>query len=240
MDLSTSLGLSARVMAGSWSPFVSPSLGLVASAHFDFVANQHFWNGARRTTAEFTAFTGATFGTGDDAGLIGPGTATDHNISIAWADLNIAAPFVMVSVFRPKLLDGTTQMVISIEAASSISTNRTQFATDASNKIVHKTITGAVSQAFQESGPMTVDTNYAIATLVQTGLFRNAVNGATAGPEDLAGTLPTYSLLRLLEAAGNVFPFTGRLRHVLFFAQTGGSEISQANLNTLSGELALI
>lgn len=213
-----------------------PAFG--ASAHLDFINRKYYWDGAEREEADFTTFTGATFGTGADAGLIGTGIAADHDITLNWSALNIFAPFVMAVVFRPKLLNGTTQMIANIEAATSASSNRTQYTINGSNAAVHQTITGGVTQAFQGSGVLTVDTNVAMATLVQTNLLRNSVNGATAGAEDTAATLPTYSLLRLLEAIGNNFPFTGRIRHILFFTQVGGSEISQVNLNALSDALS--
>lgn len=212
-----------------------------ASAHLDFVNRRYYWDGKQRLEADFTTFTGATFGTGDDAGLIGTGTATDHDISIAWADLNISAPFVMAVVFRPKLLNATTQFIVSVEAATAPAQNRVSSYVSPANGSRFQIVESNIAQAQQSStGALTVDTNYCQASLVQTNLARNSISGATAGTEDTAVVLPTLSRVRLLENVTNLTPLTGRIRHVLFFQNTSGAEISQADLNTLSGALSLL
>ncbi len=211
-----------------------------AAVHLDFVNRRYYWNGNQRLEVDFATFTGAVFGTGAAAGLTGAGVAGDHDITIAWADLNISAPFVMATVFRPALLNGTFQFLVSLEAAETPGQNRTSHLIHTTDAARHQTIVGNVSQAVQSSSALTVDTNYAMATLVKADLFRNSVNGATAGAEDTSGSIPTYSLIRLLENRSNATPFTGAIRHVLFFQNTSGAEISQVDLNTLSGALALI
>lgn len=211
-----------------------------ASAHLDFVNRRYYWDGKQRLERDFTSFVGASFGTGDAAGLTGAGTATNHDITLDWAALNISAPFVVAVVFRPALLNGTTQFLVSVEAEATPAQNRTSQFIATTNAARHNTLVGNVSQVAQSSSALTVDTNYAIATLVQTNLFRNSLSGATAGAEDTSGTLPTFSLIRLLEAPSNNTPLTGAIRHVLFFQNTSGAEISQVDLNTLSGVLALL
>jgi hypothetical protein len=216
-----------------WTPYSG------AEVHFDFVNRRYFWNGLHRTESAFTTFTGASFGSGDATGLTGAGTAANHDITLNWSAVNISAPFVMAVVFRPALINGTQQQLVSIEAAATPAQNRTSQFIATTNAARHNTLVGNVSQVAQSSSALTVDTNYAIATLVQTNLFRNSLNGATAGAEDTSGTLPTFSLIRLLEAPSNNTPLTGAIRHVLFFQNTSGAEISQVDLNTLSGALAL-
>lgn len=222
---------------GTFDPWI-PYNG--AEAHLDFVNQQYYWDGAERADTDFATFTGATFGTGNDAGLIGTGTAADYDISLAWASLNIAAPFVMVTVFRPKLLNASNQIIIRNQAAATPGSNYTQHGITTANVANHITVVGAATQANQVSSALTVDTNYALGTLVQTNLFRNSVNGATAGPEDTSGSLPTHSSILFMESGTGTLPFTGRIRHVLFFAQTGGSEMSQTDLNTLTTALSAI
>lgn len=211
-----------------------------ASAHLDFVNRRYYWDGKQRLERDFSSFVGASFGTGDAAGLTGSGTAANHDITLDWAALNITAPFVVAVVFRPALINGTQQFLASLEAAATPSQNRTAQFIATTNAARHNTLFGNVTQATQSSGALTVDTNYAMATLIATDLFRNSLNGATAGTEDPTGALPDFSLIRFLEAPSNNTPFTGAIRHVLFFQNTGGAEISQADLNTLSGALALL
>jgi len=214
-----------------------PQAGVVAD--LDFVNRQYYWGGMRRTEGEFDTFTGAVFGSGATAGLTGAGTAADHNITLAWSKLNISAPFVVAVVFRPALINGTQQFLVNLEAAATPSQNRTSLVIATTNVSRHLTIVGNVSQAQQSSsGALTVDTNYCQATLIQTDLFRNSLNGATAGTEDTGGALPTYSLIRFLENVSNTSPFTGAVRRVLFSQQVGGAEISQVDLNMLSGTWA--
>lgn len=232
--------LANQVGRANFTPFVSPALGLTASTHLNFVDRRYYANGKEFREGAFATFTGAVFGTGVAAGLTGSGTAASHDITLAWAALNISAPFIMVSVFRPALINGTQKQILSVEANATPSQNRTSQFIATTNAARHDTFVGNVSQVQQSSSALTVDTNYAIATLVQTNLFRNSLSGATAGAEDTSGTLPTFSLIRLLEAPANNTPLIGAIRHVLFFQQTGGSEISQADLNTLSGELATL
>jgi len=222
------------------APYIDATLGLAAAAHFDFVNRRYYWDGKQRREQDFTSFVGASFGTGTTAGLTGSGTAANHDITLDWAALNISAPFIMVSVFRPALINGTQQQILSVEAEATPAQNRTSQFIATTNAARHNTLVGNVSQVAQSSSALTVDTNYAIATLVQTNQFRNSLSGATAGAEDTSGTLPTFSLIRLLEAPSNNTPLTGAIRHVLFFQNTSGAEISQADLNTLSGALALL
>jgi len=222
------------------APYIDATLGLAASAQFDFVNRRYYWDGKQRLERDFTSFVGASFGTGDAAGLTGAGVAANHDITLNWSALNITAPFVVAVVFRPASLPSAIQFIVSLEAASTPAQNRSSIIIHSTNVGRHQTLVGNVSQAQQNSGALSIDTNYAMATLVQTDLFRNSLNGADAGADDTSGTLPTYSLVRFLENVSNNTPFTGAIRHVLFFAQTGGAEISQADLNTLSGVLALL
>jgi len=222
------------------SPYVNATLGLAASAQFDFVNRRYYWDGKQRLERDFSSFVGASFGTGDAAGLTGVGTAANHDITLDWSALNISVPVVAAVVFRPSELDSVNRTMVCIEAASTPTDNRTLLQIASTNVARNITTVGAATQANQTSGALTIDTNYAQATLLQTNLFRNSLNGATAGAEDVSGSLPTYSLIRFLENSGNVAPFKGAVRHVLFFQQTGGAEISQADLNTLTTALALI
>lgn len=219
-----------------WFPFVSSGLGLAAATHIDFVNRRYRWDGRERAESDFATFTGAVFGAGNAAGLTGAGVAANHDITLNWSALNITAPFVVAVVFRPASLPSAIQFIVSLEAASTPAQNRSSIIIHSTNVGRHQTLVGNVSQAQQTFGALSIDTNYAMATLVQTDLFRNSLNGADAGAEDTSGTLPTYSLVRFLENVSNASPFTGAIRHVLFFQQTGGSEISQVDLNTLSGE----
>lgn len=210
-----------------------PQVGVVAD--LDFVNRQYYWGGMRRTEGEFDTFTGAVFGSGAAAGLTGTGTASAHDITLAWSKLGLVVPFVIGVVFRPALLNGTTQFLVSMEAAATPAQNRTAQFIATTNAARHNTLFGNVTQATQSSGALTVDTNYAMATLIATDLFRNSLNGATAGVEDTGGTLPTYSLIRFLENVSDTTPLTGAIRRVLFSQQVEGAEITQIDLNTLSG-----
>jgi hypothetical protein len=233
--------LFSNVGQANWTPFTSPALGLIAAAQLNFVERKYYWNGKEQREGSFATFSGATFDTGDDAGLIGTGVAANHDITLNWSALNITVPFVMAVVFRPKLLNATTQFLVSVEAATAPSQNRVSSYVSSANGSRFQIVESNVARAQQSStGALTVDTNYCQAALVQTDLVRNSVSGATAGTEDTTVILPTLSLMRLLESVANSSPVTGRIRHVLFFQQTGGAEISQADLNTLSAELALI
>lgn len=232
-------GLIGQTRRANFTPFVSSALGLTAAAHLNFIDRRYYADGKEFREGAFATFTGATFGTGDEAGLTGTGTATDHDITLNWADLNITAPFVVAVVFRPALINGTVQTIISLDAETAPSQNRTTFTVHSTNGARNATTVANVAQSSQVSSALSVDTNYAMAGLVKTDLFRSSLNGATVGTEDTSGTLPDYSLIRFLEIVSG-FPFTGAIRHVLFFQQTGGAEISQADLNTLSAELALI
>jgi len=233
--------LANQVGRANFTPFVSPALGLTASTHLNFVDRRYYANGKEFREGAFATFTGAVFGTGVAAGLTGSGTAASHDITLAWAALNISAPFVAAVVFRPALLNGTLQYMVNLEAATTPAQNRTSITIATTNESRHTTLVGNVTQAQQSSvSALTVDTNYCQATLIQTNLFRNSLSGSTAAAEDTSGTLPTYNLIRFLENVSNTTPYTGAIRHVLFFQQTGGSEISQADLNTLSGELATL
>jgi hypothetical protein len=222
------------------SPYVNATLGLAASAQFDFVNRRYYWDGKQRLERDFTSFVGATFGTGADAGLIGTGTAADYDISLAWASLNISAPFVMVSVFRSKSLGSITQNVVTVESTTTPTENYFAHQISSLNRLQFQNMVSNTTQANQQRvTPATaIDTNYAIASLVKENLFRSSVNGAALGTEDTSGVLPTLNTLRLLEQGGNARPFTGRIRHVLFFQQTSGAEISQVNLNALSDALS--
>lgn len=213
-----------------------PQAGVVAD--LDFVNRQYYWGGMRRTEGEFDTFSGAVFGAGAAAGLTGAGTASAHDITLAWSKLGITAPFVVGVVFRPALINGTQQFLVSLEAATTPAQNRTSLVIATTNAARHNTLVSNVTQASQSSAALTVDTNYAMATLVKADLFRNSVNGATAGVEDTGGSLPTYNLIRFLEASANLTPLTGAIRRVLFSQQIGGAEISQVDLNTLSGTWA--
>lgn len=225
--------LLGRGVTTQWAPYSSTSV------HLDFINRKYYWDGAERLEADFTTFTGAVFGSGAAAGLTGAGVAGDHDITIAWANLNISAPFVMATVFRPAVLPGTQMHIVNIDAAATPMQNRSTHTVTAASVASAATLVANVTQASQTSGTvLTINTNNAIATLVQTNLFRNSVNGATSGAEDTSGSLPTYANLRFLESGSGTLPFQGAIRHVLFFQNTGGSEISQANLNSLSGELA--
>lgn len=220
----------------NYTPFVSTALGLTAAAHLNFVDRRYYWNGGERREGDFDTFTGAVFGSGAAAGLTGAGVAANHDITLAWAKLNISVPFVAAVVFRPSELDSVNQTIVCIEAAATPTDNLTRLQIASTNVARNFTTVGAATQASQVSGALSINTNYAQATLLQTNLFRNSLNGATAGAEDVSGSLPTYSLIRFLESPSGTAPFKGAARHVLFFQQTGGAEISQVDLNTLSGE----
>lgn len=222
----------AVYMEGLWTPQTD------AEVHLDFINRGYYWNGSYRSENDFTTFTGANFVTESDAaGLTGVGSAAAQDISIAWSALGISAPFVVVSVFRPSALDSTNRTFLTIEAATTPVDNRIVQQVSNTNVARHQITTGAVAQASQVSSALTVDTNYAIGTLIQTNLIRNSLSGATAGAEDVAATLPTLSTLRLLEGPNGTTPYRGALRHVLLYQNTGGSEISQADLNTLTAAL---
>lgn len=210
-----------------------------ASVDIDFVSRQYYWGGGRRTEGEFVSFSGAVFGSGDNAGLVGGGTASAYDITLDFTAFAVSAPFVAAVVFRPTGINAAAQRMVDILATDTPGQNRTTFGIHTTNAARHTTVEGGVNQVTQTAtGSLSNDTTYCMATLLATDLFRNSLSGATAGTEDTGGALPTYALVRFMESDTGSLPFIGSVRRFLIYPQTGGAEISQVDLNTLSTTLA--
>ncbi len=221
----------AAAAPAAWSPYAG------SAVHLDFINQKYYWSGAEKLISDWTSSTGATF---DSNGLIGTGTAADYDIRIPFSAFGVSAPFVMVTVFRTGASIASGSVIINLEATTLPAQNNSRHVLSGGSILQHGTVVSNVSQALQSGPSPAINTIYSMGTLIQTNLFRNSVSGATAGAEDTSGTLPTHVTLRLLESGTAASPFPGHIRHILFFQNSGGSEISQADLNTLTTALAAI
>jgi len=224
----------AVYMDGLWAPYTG------AEVHLDFVNQRYYWNGAERLSSDFTTFTGASFGTGLAAGLTGSGTAANHDISLTIAAMGITAPFTMACVVRPTNVNSTAQIIARLHASATPDGNHTSHQISTTNLLQHLTIVSSANQALQPSSAISNNTIYAISSVINTNLFYTAINGSAVDSGDLSGSIPTHHTLRLLENAAGNTPFTGAIRHILFFQHVGGAEPSNAQNAALSALLQVI
>lgn len=205
-----------------WAPYPG------AAVHLDFVNRQYYWNGARRIEADFSAFTGGSFGTGDAKGFI-PAVDASHNVKIAWADLGISAPFCMVSVSRPTSIGAHQNLFRLLSDA-----NNYAFHFVLSSGIARTTVSITAGTQAQLNGPtLSANTVYSWASNIETDAIRASVNGANAGAADTSATLPDITELVVGHSGSNTLPFLGSIRHLMLF--TGSHD--QTTLNTLTATL---
>lgn len=208
-----------------------------AAVDIDWTNRLYWFNGQVRSEAEFDSFTGAVFGAGAAKGLTGAGVAGNHDISIAWSKLGIAAPFTMATILRPTAVNGTVQTIVRASAAASPNINHSSHQISAANQLQHQTSVSTGSQALQSTAAINNNTVYAICSMIMTDKFYTAINGVAVNLGDASGSLPTYSLLRFLENMTDGQPFIGAIRRLIMFQHVGGAEPDNATNAALSATL---